>query len=324
MSKNERSNISSSPTTNKNEEEDENVSRKRKYSSINDDSRNNSLNDNNNEITTLQYEGSLNNNLLEHQPNTSPTPTFYIKRILEKIVHKTFDVTLSKNIKTKGICFCVKSQQTFVVTGNIYATNHPKNVFTNGTLIKDSVENVLSHHISTDIEEYSPECYIEHRFIGFQNIWEIRRYENILNFLTRTRNNNINISRNTSRHRHGSFFHPIQVRHSIYRRNIPTGRVSINNGIITRVIWSRGGPRTIVLRKRAENKILIFPPEPNFGRYINLLHEYEYDVEDSDDYLETIRKIISINCTLFNENRDSNLVNLSSIYNNDLLNQDSG
>ncbi|CEF71628.1 Hypothetical protein SRAE_X000095100 [Strongyloides ratti] len=205
----------------------------------------------------------------------------------------------------------------------IYASNHFKNVFTNGTLARGSVENVLSHHISTDVEEYAAECYIEHKFIGFLNFLEMTRHLNFFNFLTRLRYNN-RISRYISRSRRGSFFHPIQVRNLIYKRNIHFGRISINNDFITRVIWSNGGPRTIVIRRKLEKRKFIIPTGSNFGRYLNLLYEYEFDVEDNDDYIETIRRVTSTNYIFMNENIINNFENLNIIYNNDLSNQNSG
>uniref|UniRef100_A0A0N5BDR1 Tub domain-containing protein n=1 Tax=Strongyloides papillosus TaxID=174720 RepID=A0A0N5BDR1_STREA len=281
-----------------------NGSRKREFSLIEDED--NNLSDDENETSKLKnIENSTNEE--SNVTFTVPSPKLYSEILQEYNIIESevvYYVHFIKRIKTRRICFYTKSQQTFFVTASITASDNPNNEFANGIIDKGNVKNILSHDASTDIEDSSTECYIEHKFIGFLNIWETARHSNTFCLLAQPEiRNRIPRDIPISRQIRGTFFHPIQVCRFQPRRNSQTGRLSINNGVITRVVWARGGPRTIVVRKQPQFRKFIIPIEDGYTRHVNIMYEYESEVDGCNDYIETIRRVTGTNN---NQSYDSN------------------
>uniref|UniRef100_A0A0K0FDW1 Sporozoite surface protein 3 n=1 Tax=Strongyloides venezuelensis TaxID=75913 RepID=A0A0K0FDW1_STRVS len=202
--------------------------RKRKYSSIEDED--DSLSDDENETSKFRnIEYSTNEGLNVIFTVLSPKPFSEILQEYNIFESKViYYVHFIKRIKARRICFYTKSQQNFFVTASITASDSPNNEFTNDKIEERTVKNILSHDASTDIEDF---------YTGFLNIWETARCSNTFHLLTQVETPN-RISRDIPkpRPRRGTFFHPIQLRCFQSRRNSTTGRLSIDNGVIIRVV----------------------------------------------------------------------------------------
>uniref|UniRef100_A0A0N4ZHQ1 Btz domain-containing protein n=1 Tax=Parastrongyloides trichosuri TaxID=131310 RepID=A0A0N4ZHQ1_PARTI len=195
--------------------------------------------------------------------------------------------TYKRRVKTKQLCMYLIGIPTYKVSATVTVPKHSSENTTNESKDKEESANVISQELS-EKKDVVKDCVLEYRYGGQLYPWN-RTY------MHEPTPNYDEIARrlNGQRQRRGSFFHPERVRPSEGRRHRQAGRVTNENGVITRVVWNRSGPRTVVIGRPAQER------QRNLDDFIRRVNaypmEYDSEIDDYDDYLETVRAVTMSN-----------------------------